>query len=173
MRYHSKEQLLADIEAEHGALTALLDTIPPNRYSEAGVWGDDWTVIDLVAHLAEWHRMFLGWHADGLEGKTPEMPAPGYRWNQTPELNRAIQKKHQGRSYEEVRAESSRTHARVLKLASELSEEELLEPGHFSWTGKNALVTYLGANSSSHYRFAMKVLKRWLRERPEADGGES
>jgi len=25
------------------------------------------------------------------------------------------------------------------------------------------LTTYLGANSASHYRFATKVIKRWLR----------
>jgi hypothetical protein len=38
----------------------------------------------------------------------------------------------------------------------------------FAWTGKNPLTTYLGANTCSHYRTATKILKRWLREHPDA-----
>ncbi len=48
-------------------------------------------------------------------------------------------------------------------LARALSEAELLEPGHFSWTGTNTVVTYPGANTASRYRFARRVLRRWMR----------
>jgi len=167
MKYSTKAALLEDMEVEFDALAAFLDRIPSLRYTEGGVWGDDWTVLDLVAHLAEWQAMFLGWHTTGLSGGTPEMPAPGYRWNQTPALNRAIQQKHRDRGYDEVWSEFSTTYRTVLDLARSLSEAELLEAGHFEWTGRNALVTYLGANTASHYRFAQKVLKRWVKNRPE------
>jgi hypothetical protein len=162
MRYASKEDLLADIAREHDALCALLAEIPESRHEEPGVWGDAWSVHDLVAHLAEWHALFLLWHEVGEAGGSPRMPAPGYKWNETPRLNRAIQAKHHVRALSEVRDDFSATYARVLGLARELSEEQLLEPGHFAWTGKNPLVTYLGANTASHYRFAMQVLRRWL-----------
>ena len=46
-----------------------------------------------------------------------------------------------------------------------LPETELFTPGHYAWTGKNTVVTYLGANTASHYRTAAKILKRWQRER--------
>lgn len=91
------------------------------------------------------------------------MPAPGYKWNETPRLNRAIQAKHRLRPLRQVRGDFDATYDRVLEMARELSERQLLEPGHFAWTGKNPIVTYLGANTASHYRFAMKVLRRWLR----------
>ena len=89
------------------------------------------------------------------------MPAPGYRWNETPRLNREIQLKHRGRPSHELWEELEASHARVLDLARQSSSKELLRPGAFGWTGKNPLVTYLGANTASHYRFACKVLKRW------------
>jgi hypothetical protein len=54
-------------------------------------------------------------------------------------------------------------HAEVSLLLEGLSEAEILEPGRSAWTGKNPLVTYAGANTSSHYRFATKVIRRWLR----------
>lgn len=164
MRYGSKEALLSDMEREHDALLALLADIPADRYGESGVWGDGWSVHDLLAHLAEWHALFLRWHAVGRSGKPPQMPAPGYKWNETPRLNRAIQAKHRLRPLAEVRADFAATYEEILGLASALSEEQLLRPGHFAWTGKNPLVTYLGANTASHYRFAKKVLRRWLKE---------
>lgn len=175
MRYGSKEQLLTDIEEEHQALLALLAAVPEDRWTEGGVWGDDWSVNDLVAHLAEWHALFLRWYEVGASGKPVQMPAPGYRWNETPRLNRAIQAKHRLRPRARVRGHFSTTYEQVLGLARALSEDQLLRPGHFAWTGKNPLVTYLGANTASHYRFAKKVLRRWAKqradERPEDPSG--
>lgn len=67
MRYHSKTALRQDIRTEHDALINCLNQIPNARYGELGVWGDGWTVTDLIAHLAEWHTMFLTWYEDGAE----------------------------------------------------------------------------------------------------------
>ena len=170
MRYHSKEAFLEDIVRAHDDLIGLLEGIPPARRSEPHVWGDGWTVKDLVAHLAAWHALFLGWHGEGLVGRKPQMPAPGFKWNQTPALNRGIQEKHRDRPYQDVWAEFSNTYAAILEIVTRLSERDLLEPGRFPWTGENAIVTYLGANTSSHYRFATKVLRRWLRRAPGPPG---
>ena len=163
MRYHTKADLLRDVRVEYDALRDLLQSIPTSRYTEAGVWGDGWSIGDLVAHLAEWHLMLLRWHREGQRGETPEMPAPGYKWNETPRLNRDIRAKHRQRPFAEVDAELSASHEQIIRLLEGLSEADLLETGRFPWTGKNALVTYVGANTASHYRFAQKVLRRWLR----------
>jgi len=98
MRYKSKQALLDDIRTEHDFLCARLAEIPKARWHELGVWGDGWTLSDLVAHLAEWQHMFLGWYEDGLRGASPQMPAPGYKWSEMPRLNRAIWERHRLRS---------------------------------------------------------------------------
>ena len=164
MRYSSKQALLSDIVEQHGALSSLIDSVPADRRSEAAVWGDGWSIRDLVAHLSAWHEMFLRWYGEGAQGARPELPAPGYGWNQTPELNRAIWKKHKDRVWEDVWADFERGYEEILGIAEGLTEEELLEPGAYAWTGKNPLRTYLGANTASHYRFGIKVIKRWMRE---------
>ena len=130
-----------------------------------GVWGDDWTAKDLFAHLTEWEQMFLGWYRDGLAGRKPSLPAPGFRWNETPRLNRAIWRKHRHASWPSVRRRFDASYVEILTLAESLPEEALLAPGSFAWTKANPLVTYLGANTASHYRTATKILKRWLRQR--------
>jgi len=163
MRYEAKLALLQDIRTEHDSLCARLREIPKVRWREQGMWGDGWTVSDLVAHLAEWQRMFLVWYEDGLRGATPEMPAPGYKWSETPRLNRAIREKHRARSLAAVRNDFDSGYSRILQLVEALSPEQLLMPGHFKWTGKHPLTTYLGPNTASHFRFAIKVIKRWMK----------
>ena len=161
MRYESKASLLTEIKTEHDTLWGGLDAIPRSRRRDPGVWGDGWCVCDLVAHLAEWQGMFLAWYDDGARGVAPTMPAPGYKWNETPRLNRAIWAKHRGRSEAWIRRFFDAGYRRILGLVEQLPEEALLTPGHYAWTGKFPLTTYLGANTASHYRFAIKVLKRW------------
>lgn len=164
MKYESKQALIDDIRTEHDSLCALLDGVQRARWSEPGVWGDDWNLSDLVAHLAEWQRMFLAWYEDGLRGARPEMPAPGYKWSEMPKLNRAIWEKHRSRQVAAVRAGFDSGYRRILQLVEGLSPLQLLAPGQFAWTGKHPLTTYLGPNTASHYRFAIKVVKRWLKQ---------
>jgi hypothetical protein len=164
MKYESKQALMDDIRMEHDSLCARLAEIPKARWQERGVWGDGWTLSDLVAHLAEWQHMFLGWFEDGLRRATPELPAPGYKWSQTARLNRAIWEKHRSRSQAAVRADFDSGYRRIVQIVEALSPAQLLQSGHFEWTGKHPLTTYLGANSASHYRFAIKVIKRWLKQ---------
>jgi len=163
MKYESKEALIKDIRTEHDSLCARLREIPKVHWREKGVWGDGWTVSDLVAHLAEWQRMFLIWYEDGLGGTTPEMPAPDYKWSETPRLNRAIWEKHRSRSLAAVMNDFESGYSRIIQLVESLSPEQLLMPGQFEWTGKHPLTTYLGPNTASHYRFAIKAIKRWLK----------
>lgn len=162
MRYESKQALLNDIHAQHDLLCARLREIPKSRGHEPGVWGNGWTLTDLVAHLAEWQFMFLTWYEDGLRRTTPKMPAPGYKWNETRKLNRAIWAKHRFQSAAAARAEFDAGFNRILAIVEALSPEHLLTPGHFPWTGNNSLATYLAPNTASHYRFALKMIKRWL-----------
>ncbi|MBM3788916.1 MAG: ClbS/DfsB family four-helix bundle protein, partial [Acidobacteria bacterium] len=114
-------------------------------------------------------RMFLGWYEDGLQRATPQMPAPGYKWSELQRLNRAIWEKHRSRSQAAVRADFDSGYRRIVQITEALSPEPLLESGQFEWTGKNPLTSYIGPNTASHYRFALKVIKRWLKTTAAAD----
>lgn len=108
--------------------------------------------------------MFLRWYDDGLHGKRPVIPAPGYKYSEMPRLNRDIQTQNAGRSAAGVWKDFDASYTSIRALAERLSESQLLEPGSFAWTGKYPLTTYLGPNTCSHYRFGIKVMKRWLRQ---------
>ena len=164
LKYSSKVELVGDIQGQHEVFVALIDGIPARRHKEPGVWGDDWTVHDLVAHMTAWEQMFIRWYREGAGSGTPTMPAPGYKWNETPRLNRDIQAKHARRSRASVRADFDASYEEVLSLAKRLTEDEMFVRGHFAWTKKNNLASYLSANTASHYRTGSKILRRWLKK---------
>ena len=171
VRYSSKQEFLASVELEHRRLLELLSSVPLSRYKETGVWGDGWTIHDLLAHLSEWEQMCLRWFREGKGGGDPAIPAPGYKYSEIKALNREIQRRYSGQPGEKVRNDFERSYEEIHALIASLTDRELLMPGVFAWTKKNPLTTYLGANTCSHYRFGIKVLKRWLRQqqtRPSA-----
>ncbi len=165
MKFRSKRDLLEAIEQEHASFVELVDSLRGADRDRPGVWGDDWTVKDLLAHLTAWEQMFLRWYREGAAGLQPAVPADGYKWNETPRLNRAIWREHKDHSWPRVRDAFDASYQEIRDLAGELGESELLTPGRHSWTKKLPLMTYLAANTSSHYRTATKILKRWLRTR--------
>lgn len=167
MKFQSKTDLLEAIEREHRTFVDLVGSQPQQLCARAAVWGDDWTIKDLCAHLTEWEQMFLGWYRAGREGRKPAVPAEGYKWNETPLLNKAIWQKHRHKSWRVVRRQFDSSYEEILSLAEQLDERELLTPGLYPWTKKLPLMTYLAANTSSHYRTGTRILKRWLRASDE------
>lgn len=158
----SKQDLRAAIERERGKLDAVLETVTPERMVEPGVVGE-WSVKDVLAHLYAWEQMALGWYRTGLRGEVPEVPAPGYKWNQTPQLNRAIFEKHRDRPLDEVLADHDASRREILGVIESLSDEDLFTPGRFAWTRKNTLGAYFVSATSSHYLWARTRIARWRR----------
>jgi hypothetical protein len=107
--------------------------------------------------------MFLRWYREGRKGSRPVLPAPGFKWSETPALNREIWRKHHRKSSAQVREAFDASYAEILLVAKSISPRSLLAPGGHAWTGKSPLATYLGANTSSHYRTAAKIIRRWTR----------
>jgi hypothetical protein len=163
----SKDDLLAAIDKERGALEAFLETLTPKQMIEPGVVGE-WSVKDVLAHLVEWEQMCLGWYRAGLRGETPALPAPGFKWNQTPQLNQQIYEKHRDRSLDEVLEQFHASHREILEVIQGLSNEDLFTAGRYVWTKKNTMGTYFVSATSSHYLWARKEIRKGLRVKQKA-----
>lgn len=160
----SKTDLLQAIEKERSALEALLESLTSEQMIAPGLMGE-WAAKDIIAHLIEWEQMVLGWHAAGLRGETPELPAPGFKWNQTPALNQYIYEKHRDRPLDDVLAQFQTSHAEILGVIRGLSNDELFTASRFAWTQKNTLGTYFVSATSSHYLWARKEIRKGLRHK--------
>jgi len=162
----SKNDLLAAIAREREKLDATLETVTPERMVEPCVVGE-WSVKDVLAHLTEWEQMALGWYRAGLRGEIPDLPAPGYKWNQTPHLNHAIFLKHRDRPLDDVMARYRASRREIHDVIASLSDDDLFTAGRFAWTRKNTLGTYFVSATSSHYLWARTRIARWRKRTAE------
>lgn len=117
-------------------------------------------IRDVIAHLHHWHIMFLDWYEKGMSGKKPDMPAKGYTWKTTPELNKEIWVLYQTHSLVSVRKLFQESFDKIQLIITHHSNEELFEKKKFSWTGSTSLGSYLVSATSSHYDWALKLIKK-------------
>jgi hypothetical protein len=160
----SKTDLLAAINQEREALETTLEALTHEQMVKPGVVGE-WSVKDVLTHLIEWEQMVLEWYRAGLRGENPELPAPGYKWNQTPQLNQLIYEKHRDRPLDEVMEQLQASHREILGVIQELSNEELFTTGRYTWTQKNTMGTYFVSATSSHYLWARKEIRKGIKAR--------
>ncbi|NPV57161.1 MAG: ClbS/DfsB family four-helix bundle protein [Anaerolineae bacterium] len=158
----NKSALLAQSQQEYDALNALLANYSDEELCQPGAIGA-WSAKDALAHLHAWHLMLLGWMADERKGLKPALPAPGYKWSETPALNQSIHERYQNHALEDVRALLADTHQQMMALIESLSQEQLYTAGHFAFTGRNNLATHLISSTSSHYLWARNEARRGLR----------
>ncbi|WP_257963738.1 ClbS/DfsB family four-helix bundle protein [Carnobacterium maltaromaticum] len=123
----------------------------------------DKTIRDVLAHLYEWQLMMEDWYNVGMEGGTPDVPAKGYTWRTTPELNQLIWKKYQKMNLVEVEERLEASHKRMLILIKAHTNDELFMRNCYSWTKTTTLGAYFISATSSHYEWAMKKIRKYRR----------
>ena len=167
-KQRTKAELLHDILSERRQLEKNLAGIPPTANKVIpGVCGE-WSVKDILAHLAAWEQLFLGWHQAGLRGETPAIPAAGFE-HAMDKLNVHIYAQNSSRSLEDVEAEFAASYQQVLALVQALPEEDLFTPGRFAWTGAHRLVDYVTPNTSNHYAWAKTLIRKWVNNQTDND----
>lgn len=166
-----KADLLAEINRERDALDGLLAGLPSREMTRGGVTRGGWSVKDILSHLVEWQRMNLEWHAAGLRGEKPVIPAPGYTLRDLPRLNATIYRKHHRRPLAAVLRDYRSYHERVVNLVCQSSDSDLVTLGRFSWTGPSwTLSDYLRAATAAHYLWARTRIRRWRRAQQRSQG---
>ena len=98
-----------------------------------------------------------------MHGEIPELPALGYKWSETPQLNQHIFEKYRDLPLDNVLERFQTSHQEILATIQGLSNDELFTAGHFAWTKKNTLGTYMVSATCSHYLWARKEIRKGLR----------
>lgn len=160
MKYASKQALIDDYQHQWAKLWDTIDSLSQRGDLEQLAGPDDRSVADVLAHVYAWHKLLLTWLRSGSTGR-PHLPAKGFKWSETRKLNQALFEENRTFSFVEVTRRIRLSHRRVMKIVESSTESELLTPGQWSWTGKNALASYITPNMSSHYRWAIKKLRKF------------
>lgn len=164
----TKKDLLARSRAQYNALIALIDGYSAaDRQREFKPGTMNRNIRDVLAHLYHWHVLMQEWHAVGMKGGKPEMPAKGCSWATTPDLNRWIHGQYTAMPLKKVRAMLDRSHVEVMSLIERHTDAELFTKKRYAWTGSTSLGAYLVSSTSSHYDWALKLIRKGLKQCPE------
>jgi hypothetical protein len=100
-----------------------------------------------------------------MNGENRPFLPPPYTWKSYGDMNVGFWKKHQSTTYEDAEIMLRDSHAKVIALIESLSNEELFEKRHFSWTGTTSIGAYCVSAAPSHYDWAMKKLKQYSKSK--------
>jgi hypothetical protein len=134
---------------------------------------DDWTVKEVIAVRSWWTNAVVDWVEAGREGRTLSLPAEGFRWNETPRLNRRIVADASEQDYELTIRRFEIGFERVIACIEALSDRELLEPGAFAWAGKWPISRWISINTARQYVTARTFVRRAIRSRGDSGTSET
>ncbi len=95
-----------------------------------------------------------------MKWEKPDMPATGYTWKTLPDLNQKIWEKYQNIPYLQSISLLQKSFKDLRKIIELHSDEELFTKKKYKWTGTTSLGAYLISATSSHYDWALKILKQ-------------
>lgn len=121
-------------------------------------WGRDKNLRDIYIHLYEWHQLLLNWIKANENGQAVSFIPEPYSWKNYGDMNVEFWQKHQTTSLEDAKRMYERSHAEVLKLAEEYTNDQLFERGVYAWVNTD-LGSYFVSVMPSHYDWAIKKLK--------------
>ena len=153
----TKEQLLAEAEQQFQALLLFIQAIPSRKRTlSVGTIKRNKNFRDVLMHLYEWHAMLERWYREGMDGDTPEMPAPGFKWRQLDKLNDQIKSNYEHIKLSQTIKKVTLSHNRIMKLIEQHTDEQIFTKQYYKWTKTSNLYSYFTANTSSHYNWSMK-----------------
>ncbi len=161
-RARTKKELVDFGEKEYKNLITLVNDIPKEKRETITLF-DNWEISDIIAHLNAWHNLFLQWYEVGMKGDKPEIPAPGYTFKDTPALNEKIYKENKDLSLQEALKKFKNSHKKLMDIVNDHTENELETKKMFKWTGSTNLASYLASATSSHYVWAIKEIKKYIK----------
>ncbi|MBV7268641.1 ClbS/DfsB family four-helix bundle protein [Winogradskyella luteola] len=160
-RPNSKSELLQLSEVNFLKLLDFIDQLSIKEQEKLFPKGTlNRNISDVLMHLHHWHLMLLNWYDVGMKGEKPEMPAKGYTWKTTPELNKWIQKQYCDIPLDKAKTNLKKSYEEVRAIIEQHTNEELFEKKRYKWTGSTSLGSYIISATSSHYDWAFKLIKK-------------
>ncbi|MEM8539654.1 MAG: ClbS/DfsB family four-helix bundle protein [Pseudomonadota bacterium] len=163
MAAKSKSDLLEITVKEFNKLNKLIDSIGAELAMEKR--DENTSIKDVVAHRAHWIDLFLGWYADGIEGKIVHFPAEGYKWNDLKRYNSELRNSQSNMGWSEAVTMLQQRYQALIKFIESHSEQELydgpMKGANNAWTPGR----WAEAAGPSHFRSASKFIRSALKSK--------
>ncbi|NLF63886.1 MAG: ClbS/DfsB family four-helix bundle protein [Chloroflexi bacterium] len=155
----NRDELLQRIREEREALERAVARVPAEKMTEPLLEGG-WSVKDVLAHIAAWEGLMVGWVEESLRGGTPDRPVTGDDW--VDRLNAQLYEQYRDMPLAEVQALSASAYERAYAIASRLTEAQLFDPDYFAWREGRPIFELIGGNTFWHYPEHREMIERML-----------
>lgn len=160
-----KRELIANIQAERERLNAVLAQVPAERMTEPSVAGD-WSVKDILAHLAVWSSRAVTLLFQAGRGSKLELPqsnSPDWQ-----DVNAQDYEAQKDRPLDRVLADFHGTHSQLIKrLQAWPDEKGLFDTQHFPALNGHPLANFVWGDSGEHDAEHRAQIEAWLQKRNE------
>ena len=157
----SKARVIERLHAERRRLEANLARLNREDIVRPDTMGE-WSFKDVLAHLAHWEAFWPDWIAASRRGEEVETPAPGLTWKDLHIQNQRIYEEHCDQPLDDVLEYFRSTHTQFMALTESLTDEEVLTPGFYAFTGGGSLYDWLNAYAA-HDLWGKKKIREWMR----------
>jgi hypothetical protein len=149
-----RAQLISRLEAGWRRLEAACEGLPDAVIDEPGVTGD-WSVRDVLGHIATWEEEALKHLPSVLAGRRP--PRYSVTYGGIDAFNATRREQLRGLSSEDLQRRRRETHSRLLDFLAGVPEEYFQREGRFR--RRLRLDTY------AHYALHAQAIKTWRTKR--------
>jgi hypothetical protein len=162
-RPRSRDQIIKKLKTERARLEKILASVKREDMLQPGVVGE-WSVKDVLAHLADWEAHMLVWVDAARSGDAVKSPDPGLSWKQLDIFNERIYQSHRDQPLDEVIEYFHSAHNQFMQLVEAMPDEEMLGRGFYAFTAKSAIYDWL-RSYANHDSWGSKEIKKWLQDR--------
>ncbi len=154
----TKAELVEAIEKEWETLQAAIEGLSDEQMTRLAVTGQ-WTVKDLLAHIAMWESKTVTAMFKAEKGVTPsdlvESGPP------VDALNAQFYREQKDRPLERVLEDSHAVHLALLNRVEAMPEKMLTDPKQFKWMKGEPLSAMVAGDSFEHYREHAAEIRAW------------
>jgi len=138
----SKAQIIKRLGTERKRLEKCLSALSSQDMLLSSVVGE-WSVKDVLAHLADWEAHMLIWVEAARSGDQVKSPDPGLTWRQLDIFDERIYAVHRNQPLDNVLEYFHTTHNQFMVMVEAMPDEEMLTRGFYAFTGKAAVYNWL------------------------------
>lgn len=157
MATSTKDTTTRELERAWTALRSLIESIPEDELTAAGVVGD-WSIKDVMGHVAFWDERAALTLRAATAGKPHDIPkGEGPNW--VDEWNEREYRARKDKSFKDIRGEWITAHENARSALAEVPEG-LLD----TQAGPAKVIDYFAGDTYTHYDEHLEQIKAWLRE---------
>jgi hypothetical protein len=161
-----KTTLLDTIQTEYAQFESLIAPLNEAQLCASPSEGD-WSIKDIMAHIAAWEQICARWLDEVVRGETPQ---PAERVDM--HSNERIYQQYRDQSLSEIEQFFHDAHQQFLNqvdaLFQTLSEEDINASHRFAWTEAwpgASIIAVIADNSYEHYRDHAQQVHKLLDDR--------